>query len=339
MPLIRENLRILKVIRWKKIANVFRLWVSFHLSRRRNNHHVKAMPMSLSLEPTTACNLGCPECPSGLKMFSRPTGNLRSELNRKIIDELSPYLIYLNFYFQGEPFIHPTFLELVKYAKSKKIFTATSSNGHFFSEEKAKQTVESGLDRLIISIDGSTQESYEKYRIHGDLEKVIEGTKRIVAWKKKLKSKTPHLIFQFLVVKHNEHQIPEIEKMAKELGVNEVRYKSAQVYNYENGNPLIPENEKYARYKKLPGGKYVLKNKMDNKCWRMWTSSVITWDGKVVPCCFDKDAVHRLGDLSQQSFKEIWNSGEYVSFRKAVSTSRKDIDICSNCSEGTKVWL
>lgn len=300
---------------------------------------MKAMPMSLSLEPTTACNLGCPECPSGLKMFSRPTGNLRSELNRKIIDELSPYLIYLNFYFQGEPFIHPTFLELVKYAKSKKIYTATSSNAHFFTEEKAKQTVESGLDRLIISIDGSTQESYEKYRIHGDLEKVIEGTKRIVAWKKKLKSKTPHLIFQFLVVKHNEHQIPEIEKMAKELGVNEVRYKSAQVYNYENGNPLIPDNEKYARYKKLPGGKYVLKNKMDNKCWRMWTSSVITWDGKVVPCCFDKDAVHRLGDLSQQSFKEIWNSGEYVSFRKAVSTSRKDIDICSNCSEGTKVWL
>lgn len=300
---------------------------------------MKAMPMSLSLEPTTACNLGCPECPSGLKMFSRPTGNLRSELNRKIIDELSPYLIYLNFYFQGEPFIHPTFLELVKYAKSKKIYTATSSNAHFFTEEKAKQTVESGLDRLIISIDGSTQESYEKYRIHGDLEKVIEGTKRIVAWKKKLKSKTPHLIFQFLVVKHNEHQIPEIEKMAKELGVNEVRYKSAQVYNYENGNPLIPDNEKYARYKKLPGGKYVLKNKMDNKCWRMWTSSVITWDGKVVPCCFDKDAVHRLGDLSQQSFIEIWNSGEYVSFRKAVSASRKDIDICSNCSEGTKVWL
>lgn len=113
-----------------------------------------------------------------------------------------------------------------------------------------KKTVESGLDRLIISIDGTTQDVYENYRVGGQLSKVIEGTKNIVKWKKELQSKTPHIIFQFLVVKPNEHQVEDVKKLGKELGVDEVRFKTAQVYDYENGNDLIPENMKYSRYKK-----------------------------------------------------------------------------------------
>lgn len=296
------------------------------------------MPMALSIEPTTACNLACPECPSGLKMFSRPTGNLQMELNKKIINELSPWLLYINYYFQGEPFIHPHFLEMVRYAASKRIFTSASTNAHFLDDETARKTVESGLDRLIVSIDGTSQDTYQQYRINGDLRKVVEGTKNIVRWKKTLRSKTPHLIFQFLVVRPNEHQVDDVFALAKELGVDEVRIKTAQVYQYENGNPLIPENEAYSRYRKNSDGTYSLKNKLQNHCWRMWSSSVITWDGKVVPCCFDKDATHRLGDLKNQSFRSIWNSVDYLSFRKAVLRSRKEIDICSNCSEGSKVW-
>lgn len=318
--------------------NLIRLRLSYFRSKRGKVSLKNAMPISLSIEPTTACNLGCPECPSGLKIFARPTGNIHEELNKKIIDELAPYVFYLNFYFQGEPFIHPKFLNLVKYAKAKKIYTATSTNAHFLSSEKARETVESGLDRLIISIDGTSQDTYEKYRVNGKLEKVLEGTRNILEWKKKLRSSTPHVIFQFLVVRPNEHQVDDLMKIASELGVDEVRLKTAQVYNFKNGNPLIPANEKYSRYKLHADGTYSVNNKMENHCWRMWSSSVITWDGKVVPCCFDKDAEHRLGDISQQSFSEVWNSSEYMQFRKAVLTSRKEIDICSNCSEGSKVW-
>ncbi|HCA82436.1 MAG TPA: radical SAM protein [Flavobacteriales bacterium] len=296
------------------------------------------MPVAISIEPTTACNLGCPECPSGLKVFSRPTGNLRLDLNKRILDELAPWLWYVNFYFQGEPYIHPQFLDLVHYAKSKGIYTSTSTNAHFLSDEKAKSTVESGLDRLIISIDGTSQDTYEQYRVNGSLDKVIEGTKNIIRWKKELRSSTPHIIFQFLVVRPNEHQVDEVFQLAKELGVNEVRLKTAQVYNFENGNPLIPENEKYSRYKKKKDGSWSVKNKMEDHCWRMWSSSVITWDGKLVPCCFDKDAEYRLGDLKQESFRSNWTSPAYNQFRNAVLSGRDQIDICKNCSEGTKVW-
>ncbi|HAA00008.1 MAG TPA: radical SAM protein, partial [Flavobacteriales bacterium] len=142
----------------------------------------------------------------------------------------------------------------------------------------------------------------------------------------------------FLVVRPNEHQVDEVFQLAKELGVNEVRLKTAQVYNFENGNPLIPENEKYSRYKKKKDGSWSVKNKMEDHCWRMWSSSVITWDGKLVPCCFDKDAEYRLGDLKQESFRSNWTSPAYNQFRNAVLSGRDQIDICKNCSEGTKVW-
>jgi len=198
--------------------------------------------------------------------------------------------------------------------------------------------VKSGLNRLTISIDGTTQESYESYRKNGNLNKVITGTKTIIKWKKELKSKTPYIIFQFLVVKPNEHQIEDAKKLAKKLGVDEIRFKTAQLYNYKNGNDLMPSIAKYARYKKQKDGTYCLKNKMLNECWRMWSSCVITWDGKVVPCCFDKDAQHQMGDLKTSDFKQIWQSKLYTNFRKQLLHDRQAIDICKNCTEGTKVW-
>jgi radical SAM protein with 4Fe4S-binding SPASM domain len=294
-------------------------------------------PVSIAIEPTTSCNLRCPECPSGLRSFTRSTGMLSENFFSKMVDELSDHLIYLTFYFQGEPYLHPRFLEMVQYASRKNIFTATSTNAHYLNDENAKRTIESGLDRLIISIDGTSQEVYEQYRIGGSLEKVMEGTRNIVKWRKELKSKTPQIVFQFLVVKPNEHQVEEVKRLGKELDVDDVWLKTAQVYDFENGNNLIPSIEKYSRYKKV-NSHFEIKNKLLDHCWKMWHSCVITWDGKVVPCCFDKDARHQLGDLTKQSFTEIWNSESYQNFRASLLKSRKEIDICTNCSEGTMVW-
>jgi radical SAM protein with 4Fe4S-binding SPASM domain len=297
------------------------------------------MPISISFEPTTSCNLRCPECPSGLRAFSRPTGTLKKDFFSETIDQLSKDLTYLVFYFQGEPYLNPEFLNMVQYASSKNIYTATSTNAHYLTEVNAKRTVESGLDRLIISIDGTTQETYQQYRVGGKLDKVLQGAHNIVKWKKELNSKTPFIIFQFLVVRHNEHQIEEVKQLAKEIGVDDVWLKTAQVYDYENDpNGLIPVNNKYSRYEKGKDGKMQFKGNNQNHCWRLWHDPVITWDGAVVPCCFDKDAQHKLGDLKQQSFKELWKNGTYKQFRSKVLQSRQNIDICANCSEGVKVW-
>jgi radical SAM protein with 4Fe4S-binding SPASM domain len=319
-----------------KTANTVSVLSSFYLSKWTGKPIQWGVPFNVSIEPTTTCNLGCPECPSGLKSFTRPTGNMEYDFYRTTLDEIGDKLIYL--YFQGEPYLHPKFLELVKYAVQKKIYTVTSTNAHFLTERKAKETVESGLDRILISIDGTTQETYEQYRVGGSLEKVIEGTKNLVKAKREAGSKTPHIVFQFLVVKPNEHQIEDVKKLASEIGVDEVKLKTAQVYDFKNGNDLIPTIDQYSRYEKASDGTYQIKNELLNHCWKLWHSCVITWDGRIVPCCFDKDAQHQLGDLNTKAFKEIWQSDLYRSFRSRVLRSRAEIDICTNCSEGTKVW-
>lgn len=247
-------------------------------------------------------------------------------------------MLYLIFYFQGEPYLNPEFLEMVKFAHSKKIYTATSTNAHYLNEANARKTIESGLDRLIISIDGTTQEVYEQYRVGGKLEKVLEGARNIVKWKRELKSSKPFVIFQFLVVRPNEHQIEEVKRLADEIGVDEVRFKTAQLYDFKQGHALMPTLEKYSRYRKLQDGTYAIKNSLENHCWKLWHACVISWDGLVVPCCFDKDADHKLGDLKEQSFREIWHNPNYKSFRSQLMRGRKEIDICANCSEGTRVW-
>jgi radical SAM protein with 4Fe4S-binding SPASM domain len=333
-----DSLNLFRKLTPQKLWNISKNLGSYYVSRFRKQPHHWGLPFSISVEPTTACNLRCPECPSGLRAFTRPTGLLEQDLYEKIIDELAPHLLYLILYFQGEPYLHPRFFDLVAYATGKKIYTATSTNAHYLHQKNIEKTLASGLDRLIISIDGTTQETYEAYRIGGSLEKVIRGTENLIKIRNQHKLKKPYTIFQFLVVKPNEHQIEEVKTLAKNLGVDKVAFKTAQIYDYQSGSPLLPTQEKYSRYQMQEDGSYRIKNELLNQCWRMWHGCVITWDGKVVPCCFDKDATHQLGNLAEDSFQQIWHSPAYNQFRQHLLISRKNIDICQNCTEGTRVW-
>jgi len=336
---VNDTINFFSKLTLPRLWNAGQVLASYYLSKWTKRPVQWGLPISISFEPTTSCNLRCPECPSGLRAFTRPTGMLENNFFRDTIDQLHSRLLYLVFYFQGEPYLNPDFLTMVKYASSKRLYTATSTNAHYLTDDNARKTVESGLDRLIISIDGTTQDVYHQYRVGGNLEKVIQGARNIVKWKKELKSRTPFIFFQFLVVKPNEHQVEDIKKLALEIGVDEIRFKTAQIYDYKNDpNKLIPSINKFSRYRKQDNGEYKFKNSLSNHCWRLWHATVITWDGLVVPCCFDKDATHKLGDLKGQPFKEIWNNTEYIQFRRQLLKSRKNIDICANCSEGTKVW-
>ncbi len=335
---VADTLRFLRKLTWKRVWNMVLVILSYYYTRLTRKPHQWGLPITISVEPTTACNLRCPECPSGLRQFTRRTGNLKPDFFRSIIEELGDRLTYLIFYFQGEPYINPDFLDMVTHASDRGLYTITSTNGHFLNDENARRTVTSGLDRLIISVDGTTQEVYEQYRKEGKLEVVLQGARNVVKWKRSLKSKTPHLIFQCLVVRPNEHQLEDLRELAKEIGVDQVLLKTAQVYDYEYGNSLIPTQEKYARYARQPDGTYRIKHRLLNHCWKLWHACVITWDGLVVPCCFDKDAEHRLGNLRERSFRAIWQGPAYQSFRRQLLQGRDQIDICTNCTEGCKVW-
>jgi radical SAM protein with 4Fe4S-binding SPASM domain len=332
-----------------RITNLFKLVASYVISRITRRARVWGLPAAASWEPNNTCNLRCPECPTGQNELTRPAGKSDITLFRSFIDQTSRHLAYLTLYFQGEPYLHENIFEMIRYARSRKIFVSTSTNGHFLTKENAEKTVASGLNRLIISLDGTDQEAYEKYRVNGKLDRVLEGVRNLVEAKRTARSKTPEIVIQFLVLRSNENQIPEIKKLAKSLGADRLELKSAQFYDYKNGNPLIPENKKYSRYKtthQLTNSPthqsaglrvYELKSSLPRHCFRMWSSCVVTWDGMVVPCCYDKDATFRMGSLKEESFKTIWKKPEYDAFRQRILDGREKIEICSNCAEGMGV--
>ena len=216
---------LFQTLTFAKVLNSIKLFISFWVSKYLGKSWMWGLPMSLSIEPTTACNLGCTECPSGLKSFTRDTGNLKAPLLLKTLDELKGTLSYVSFYFQGEPYINPSFLSFVKEATNRNIYTITSTNAHFISKEVAVLTVESGLHKLIVSLDGTTQETYEKYRVHGSIDKVLTGIKNVAEAKVKLKISTPIIEIQYLVTSYNEHQIEEAKALTKEVGADNIVFK------------------------------------------------------------------------------------------------------------------
>ncbi len=333
---VYDGINFTKKLTRQKIVNAYKTYWGFKKSLNSKSPLHKNFPYSLSIEPTTSCNLRCPECPSGLRSFSRPTGMLNQKTFKKIIDELHGYLMYLIMYFQGEPFLNPGFLDTIQYAHTKNIYTATSTNAHFLSREIAIKTVKSGLDRIIISLDGTDQQTYESYRKGGQLSKVISGIENLIEARKNLKVKTPFIILQFIVFDHNVHQLQDVKMLARKLGVDKLEIKTAQIYDFEKGSDLIPKNQKLSRYQLNGENDYVIKSELLNKCWKMWHSCVMTWDGNIVPCCFDKDAKYTMGNIHDQSFAETWNGPKYLDFRSRLLKNRKEIDICRNCTEGLK---
>lgn len=192
--LLKEALLIIQKLSLRRLINILKLLMSYFLSRWSGRPYHWGKPMSLSVEPTTACNLECPQCPSGLRSFSRPVGNLRFENFVNYTTSSLKDLSFMTFYFQGEPFINGDLLRMIEFASKAGVYTMSSTNAHFLTPQISAKVVLSGLDRLVISIDGVTQEVYQQYRINGELDKVIQGIRNILNVRKELK-KLHHLLY------------------------------------------------------------------------------------------------------------------------------------------------
>ena len=326
------QLKLVKYISFKKVYNLFRIFFGYYISLIIRKSVVWGFPYSITTEPTNQCNLNCLECPTGNKLTNVSKGKMDFGNYKKIIDDVKKFVIYQMLYFQGEPFLHPDLFKMIKYSDDNNIYTNISSNGHFLTTENSVKIIKSGLKKIIISVDGTTQESYEKYRVGGKLNVVLKGVKNLVKAKKAFNSKYPKITIQFLVFSHNEDEISEIKALSKELSVDKLEIKSAQI-NHPDNYSLIPKTEKYARYKKT-GSKYIIKSKLQNKCFRLWSTMVITWNGSVIPCCFDKHNIYKMGNIISSDTLKMWDSEEFNNFRNALLKNRKGIEICCNCSEG-----
>ncbi|GAX59192.1 Fe-S oxidoreductase [Candidatus Scalindua japonica] len=256
------------------------------------------------------------------------------EKYQKIIDELSNWLYKVRFYSWGEPLMHKDIYKMIAYATDKNIGTEISTNLNVFKESDAKSLIESGLEVLIVSLDGADEKVYSHYRVGGDFSRVINNIRAIVKEKKKTGVKNPFIEIQFLVMRHNELQIPNMKLLAKELGVDRLRFGPVTV-NMRNEEDLdwLPEDEKLSRYSYSEKKDQIYS--VRKKCEWLWRSTVINWDGTVSPCCVYEGDKSVFGSLADSKFEKLWNNESYRQSRSVFTKHQKGNNglktICSHC--------
>jgi radical SAM protein with 4Fe4S-binding SPASM domain len=290
------------------------------------------LPPAISVELSSRCNLSCPECVTGAGLLARGNDFIDLKIAGKIVKELSGKTISAWLYFQGEPMMHPEFFEIV--SLFRKMNPVISTNGHFLDEENCRKLADSSLKKIIIPYDGATADTYNIYRVGGDHARVNEGIIRLAGTIKKKGSRVK-IEIQLLLGRHNEHETEAIAAFAASVNAG-FRIKSMQVLDIKRAENWIPSDPVKSRYQK-PGAKWEPMSSHPRGCLRMWTSAVVTTDGDVVPCCFDKFTTHSMGNLNDHTFSGIWFGEKYRAFRDSVIRSRASTDICPGCPQGRRI--
>jgi len=321
-------LKNIRYISLSKIWNIFRLRKVYR-KLKHGKFGIEVPPPSFaSYEPTNICNLSCEMCPSGKGLLKRPRGTADMELYRKFILENRKTLTNIILHFQGEPLMCQQLGEMIAYARQNRIYTMFSTNGQLLAQS-IDLIRNARPDHIIVSLDGLTDKTYTKYRVGGNLQNVFDGLEKLSQLSAK---ERPYIELQFLVFSHNEHEIPELKNLKKKYHIDKITLKSVQIY--ENSQvEFLPENQKFSRYAVTENGNFQLKKELKNQCKRLIFGTVVCFDGRVVPCCFDKDADHELGNIASQSLHEIRNSKKYIDFVTKVFSNRNEISICNNCTE------
>ena len=312
--------------RWlKRRANRVGLGLSYWLKLSR----VIGLPHSVMIEPTNECNLHCPLCPTGAGTLTRPKGQMSFELYKRTLADLDSSLERVMLYNYGEPFVHPRILDMIALAHQAEVHTRVSTNGLVFQRSiSADDLITSGLDYLRVSMDGATPETYNVYRVGGQFDRLLEGVRLLQERKRELGKRKPVVELQFIVMRHNEHEIPLMRQMAHELGTL-LRLKSVGLGNLHDDpskRDWLPEDTSLTRYDKG----FNLASGARRVCDHPWHRLVINWDGQVTPCCYDPNGEYALGNASE-GVRAVWNGERMLKFRQASKTSSLPI-ICQNCS-------
>ncbi len=321
----------------RKYLNAIGLFVQFGLFK---NSRLIGYPLKLSFDPSSICQLQCPLCPTGQGAEGRSKGAMQFEKFKRVVDEMAPYLYEIDLNNWGEPFLNRDLIKMVGYAHKKRIKTSVNTNLNVaLSEQQASDLVNSGLDVLYISMDGITQQTYEKYRIGGKLKTVWDNIALVSGKRKQLRKSNPKIIWQFLVSKYNEQELPKLEEVKQQLGIDELAIGgirsdmgreifTADEQKVESMRKWLPSNEQLSRYD------YGKKQRKLQKrfCHFLWFVSVINWNGNVSPCCSSYYEKFDFGNAFEQGFKPIWNNAQYIAARKAVAAHRATSStVCDNC--------
>jgi MoaA/NifB/PqqE/SkfB family radical SAM enzyme len=302
-----------KYFSWRKFFNLARIEIQLRFSKRV----IWGSPFEWEIDTTNICQLKCPLCHTGKGTIHRDQGVMDYDLFTKVVDQIKHSCLWLTLYSWGEPFLNQRIHEYVAYAHKQKIATIISSNlNKPLTPEMAEQVINSGLDVMIVSLDGVTQDVYEVYRVTGHLDRVLVNLRLLNEKKQELGSNTPYIEWQFIVMKQNEHQLEEAKVLATQLGVDSLVFKKVDFPHGENDSAeaerwLPREHPEYLR--KDP---FLKPYSEDGQvCWRLWRTAVINWDGGFAPCCYLTDKTEDFGDLNESTVKEVWNNSSYTTAR------------------------
>ncbi|MBU0499765.1 MAG: radical SAM protein [Gammaproteobacteria bacterium] len=309
------------------------------VSRKIHSNGVLGYPEKILFEPTNACNLKCPLCPTGINALGRPTGQMRIDQFSPIIDEIQSRTKHVEFAGYGEPFIAKDIFRMIRYAAEKGLHTHVYSNLLMLNtEEKMDELISSGLNRLTVSIDGATQETYEKYRIGGNIDVLFDVLGKIIERKKVHNINSMEIVGQMLVTKQNEHEVHLMKKRTQALGLDRIITKTANLAltkPMENSSidPLLtsnfyPTRNEFQRYR---ANSAILRN----GCSWLYKECVIFWNGDVTTCCHDPSGINILGNVfSSGSVWSVWNGDNYKKLRKQVNHDISSAHpLCSQCPD------
>lgn len=285
------------------------------------------MPKRIIIETTNGCNLRCVACPTNLEMKgNRDVGFMSVPTFKRVIEQIRPGKVLMNF--AGEPLLNPNMGAFVKILSDNNIISFISTNGMLL-DKCYKDLVDNELKTMTIAIDGTTQKTYETYRKGGNLKKILNNMKLLLEYKKKKKSKYPYVDIQFIVMKQNEHEIPEIIEIAKKYGADAVTLKTFSIFkeNQKFAEKFVPKNEKYSRYT-IKKNKFNIKGRQIPCNWVKYT--VVLWNGDITICCNDYLGKEIMGNINKTPFKDIWNSKKYFDERKKII--QRTLSICKNCN-------
>lgn len=277
------------------------------------------------IELTNRCTLRCPTC------FSHQDDRAKADMSfqefKNIIDDNHSLIESLSLYNYGEPLLNENMPEMIAYAKKKDIrFIKVSTNGMHLTATKSKDIINSGLDYLSISLDGATKETYEIFRIGGQFKLVVSNIRNLVKIRNALRRPLT-IEIQFIIMRHNEHEVAAIEELARYLQVDRLRLKTVLIKK-DKWKELLPLDAKYSRYSQ---------DMSSTQCLKPLKELVINCDGTIIPCCYivQKDIDRfNMGNIFDQPLKDILASEKYRSFIKKCTKQKIDLESCKDCNEG-----
>lgn len=281
------------------------------------------LPLRLWIEPTNVCNLHCVMCPNSNSGQDIEKGYMDMKLFRKIIDEASLFAYDVNLSHRGESLLHPQFMEMIEYAKSKGLYLRLNTNATLLTEEKSYQLIKSGLDFISFSFDGFDKETYERIRKGAKFESVVSRITNFLKIKKGLKKSTPYTLLEILafpeVSRERENGKKEdFLKRFQSLPLDEVEVKP--LHNWAGNLPSLKEEL-------IPRGVAY------TPCTNIWYALVVLWNGSVSPCSQDWYDEFSLGNIKESELSKLWNGKKMVSFRRKIATGKfKEIKICKECN-------